>query len=639
MIRAGKRRLKYWHCAVLALALSLGLLVAAAAIASRHLEGLLLRTIEAHTARQVRVDGAFEAHVFSRHPILTATDVRISNPPWMPTGTFATIGRVVVALEWHASSSPLGIQRLELDHTKLRLVRDAKNHANWYRNEDGPGEGPPVIRSLSIRDAQVELQDDRRHLHFSGIVSAADAAATRAQSRPLRIEGAGVLNGRAASFTIEGDPLARAQRGQPYRFKLEERSGAARLIAQGYLTHALDFRDMQATFELSGPDLIDLSYLIGLKLLHTGEFNLSGKLIRDGKRFDYQNLAGMSGGTDVSGELSVDSSRERPRVEGKLSSRVLRFADFGARVAGDKSEETQKSSPFRVPETPFRLTGLRHTEMKVRVSARAVELGREVLHTVGARISTDHGKLTVEDFTAALAGGTLTARARFDASDGIPRGDLDLGIAGLRVEALRGRNDAGEAPLTGVMSGRVQLEGHGQSLHELAASANGTLTAVLPHGEMRASLAQATDLDLGAALGLARKSDKRTDIRCGVASFDAHDGVFTVHTLLIDTDRVLVTGKGALHMDSESLDFALHGRPKHPEIALHEGIALRGTLAHPEVRLAGHGVLAQMGAAAALGALLTPAAAVLAFVNPGLAHDANCGALLDEAPGAAETPP
>ena len=198
MVGAGKGRLKLWHRVVLALALFLALLLAAASIASRHLEGVLLRTIEARTARPVRVDGTFEAHLFSRHPTLTATNVWISNPPWMPAGTFATIGKVAVALEWYASSSPLVIRRLELDHAKLRLVRDARNLANWYRNEHGPGEGPPVIRSLSMRDARVELQDERGHLRFSGIVSAADGSSTRVQPPPLRVEGAGVLNGRAA---------------------------------------------------------------------------------------------------------------------------------------------------------------------------------------------------------------------------------------------------------------------------------------------------------------------------------------------------------------------------------------------------------------------------------------------------------
>ena len=53
-----------------------------------------------------------------------------------------------------------------------------------------------------------------------------------------------------------------------------------------------------------------------------------------------------------------------------------------------------------------------------------------------------------------------------------------------------------------------------------------------------------------------------------------------------------------------------------------------GALGKPTVGLeAGH--LAKQGAeAAALGALATPLAAILALVNPGLAKDADCSALL-----------
>jgi hypothetical protein len=39
----------------------------------------------------------------------------------------------------------------------------------------------------------------------------------------------------------------------------------------------------------------------------------------------------------------------------------------------------------------------------------------------------------------------------------------------------------------------------------------------------------------------------------------------------------------------------------------------------------------QAGAATALGIVLTPLAAVLPFVDPGLAENANCAALLQEA--------
>jgi uncharacterized protein involved in outer membrane biogenesis len=338
----------------------------------------------------------------------------------------------------------------------------------------------------------------------------------------------------------------------------------------------------------------------------------------------------------VSGKLSVDSTSGRVRVAGELSAEMLRLADFGARAAGDTSAAAPKPA-LRVPDRPLRLTGLRSTDWKHKIGAQTIELGPETLQSAGAVIATDHGKLSIKDFKAAFAQGTLSGSARFDATGETPRAALDISVAAVHPEEFKGGGNK-DAPFAGALSGRAQLDGQGRSWHELAAAADGTLTVVVPHGTMRASLANAAELDLSGVLGILHKSHKDTGIRCGVASFDARQGVFTVRTLVVDTDRVLITGSGTIHMDTESLDLTLHGRPKRPEISLHEGIAVRGTLAHPEVRLTGHGALAQAGAAVALGVVLTPLASVLAFVNPGLAHNADCAGLLAQAKDAAGAP-
>ena len=52
---------------------------------------------------------------------------------------------------------------------------------------------------------------------------------------------------------------------------------------------------------------------------------------------------------------------------------------------------------------------------------------------------------------------------------------------------------------------------------------------------------------------------------------------------------------------------------------------------HPKIGVQAGKALEQAGGAAALGALLTPLAAVLAFVDRGLAKDADCAALLQQA--------
>ena len=187
------------------------------------------------------------------------------------------------------------------------------------------------------------------------------------------------------------------------------------------------------------------------------------------------------------------------------------------------------------------------------------------------------------------------------------------------------------APVSGIISGRVQLSGSGTTPRELAAAANGTVAAVLPNGEVRDTLVQSASLELGGLFGRLRNSSKETAIRCAVARLDVHEGIGTVRTLVIDTDDAVLSGDGTVDLASDALDLSLRGRPKKPSLALHSSLHLQGSLAHPRVHVAGRGVAGQTAAAVALGVLLTPIASVLAFVNPGLAHNADCAALTAQA--------
>src|SRR6478672_277524 len=316
-------------------------------ITEGHFQRYLLRSFTAHTGRPVRVDGEFQLHLLSRHPHLTVTRVTIDNPPWMPPGVTAEVGRLALVLQWQFSTRPLQIRRLELEQAKFHLVRAADGRANWLASENAAGSGPPLIRSLSMPEARVELHDARRHLEFEGTVSAGDAG-DEGQPPPLRITGAGQLNGRAAAFVIQGEPLALARPDRPYHFSLQEHSGATQLAGRGYLEQAFDFRRLQGSFTAAGPDLKDLYFVIGLGLPHTGPFRASGKVARQGLRFDYTELAVSSGASDLRGALSVEGSRSRIRIEGELTAELLRLADLGARAAG----RTAPDPALRLPDTP-----------------------------------------------------------------------------------------------------------------------------------------------------------------------------------------------------------------------------------------------------------------------------------------------
>jgi uncharacterized protein involved in outer membrane biogenesis len=170
---------------------------------------------------------------------------------------------------------------------------------------------------------------------------------------------------------------------------------------------------------------------------------------------------------------------------------------------------------------------------------------------------------------------------------------------------------------------RVNLTGRGRSVHDLVSSAEGTVTAALPQGTIRASLAELAGIDLrGLGLMLTRNKND-TAIRCGVASFRAHDGTLTSDSLVLDTDPVLITGEGTIQLDTQALDLQLKGHPKELRILrLSAPVAVQGTFTHPTFHLEGH--------------------EKLQLVDTGHAKDADCGSLLAEAkadaPGAARPP-
>jgi uncharacterized protein involved in outer membrane biogenesis len=616
-----------------ALAIVVGLIAALCAAVAltdpNRLRAPLARFIELRAGRVIRLDGPLHAHLWSWTPELSAERVSVGNPPWMPPGTMAEIGRISLQLELRPLlSRALVLDRVELQSVSLHLVRDALGLANWQWVDPRvrPGRGLPLMRSLSMLNAHVSLEDARRHLQFDGTVSARDLGPSAPP--PLRIDGSGRLNGRAVTFAANADPLATVRRDRPYRFAFLERSSGSSLSGRGFLPRPFSFLALETTYEVRGEDLKDLYFLTGLRLFDTGRYQLTGKLVREGKHFEISDLVALFGSSDVRGHLSVESAvAQRTTVDASLSSQVLRLADLGPRAAG-RVTAGQTGLPARL----LPLAGLRASEWTLTYHARALEVGGVTLNGVEGHARLDHGVLSLGPLLARLEDGRLRGRIKLDAARDVPAAELDARIVDLPLDQFGRKSDRGP-PVEGLLEAHVDLAGQGRSLREIGSSAQGTVTAVLPHGEIRAALADLAGLDLQRGLGLVLSKDRKdTGLRCAVASFDIHAGTATARTLVVDTEPNVITGQGVVRLDSESLALTLQGHAKHLSVLrVRSPVLIRGTLAHPSISIAPRNALAQAGAAIALGVVLTPVAAALAFVDPGLATDANCTGLLREA--------
>jgi AsmA family protein len=600
----------------------------AVAVDSGHLRGPLIRFATARAGRPIKFEGAIQAHILSFHPGLVAERVTIGNPPWIPAGTAAEIGKITLVLEIPWFGRSFAIEKLVLEDAALHPVRDSAGHANWQWTVKG-GHQLPLIRDLSVPGAHVDLDDALRHLRFQGTVSAHETKGTQAVPL-LQIDGQGLLNGRPATFAINGDPLATASHTKPYRFTFAERSSGSRLSGSGFLPQPFNFMVLDTTFEAAGADLKDLYFLTGITLLNTGAYRLSGQLVRRGTHTTISGLVVTSGQSDVRGTVSIETSSGRPVLDADLNSQLLRMADIGARAAGRESQAAM-SVPRLLSDASFKPATVRHSDGVVNFHARRIEVGRVPLQAVAARITMDHGRLVAMPVSGDIYAGKFTAHLKIDATTDDPKADLDLKITDLQLgQWVRKNSDPPSAE--GLLRARAVIAGRGTSLHQIAASANGTVTAVLPQGTLRDSLAELSGIDLR-GLGLAlEKSARQTAVRCAVASFLAQDGTLAAQSLVVDTDSVLITGRGDIHLDSEAIDLELRGRPKGLRLfRLRAPLLVRGTLSHPTAGIQARDTVVQAAAAVALGVVLTPLASVLAFVDPGLTKDADCSALLAEA--------
>ena len=297
-----------------------------------------------------------------------------------------------------------------------------------------------------------------------------------------------------------------------------------------------------------------------------------------------------------------------------------------------------------LPDAKLDLERIRVMDANVKYRATAVKSGKLSISQISVNLNLERGILRFTPVSFVLPQGKLTSNITVDGSKEIPEIEIDTRVTQVRLSQFKTKD--GSEPLDGNLVGRAILHGHGKSLHEFGSTAAGTVTFVVPHGDIRSAFAELLGIDAARGLGLLlAKNQEKTGIRCGVANFKAQGGVFAAQDIVIDTDNVLITGKGEVDLGPEVLDITLRGQPKKARLfRIRAPVQLGGTLSKPKVGVNAGNVPGQVAAATALGVLATPLAAVLAFIDPGMSKDADCSSLLAEAhregaPQVKEAPP
>jgi uncharacterized protein involved in outer membrane biogenesis len=420
------------------------------------------------------------------------------------------------------------------------------------------------------------------------------------------MEGSGTLNQRAVTFRLKGDALPSAAPDKPYAFEFDEHSSGTEFTAHGSLPHPFDVAQFDAEFDAHGADLRDVYYLLGVSLPNTGTFHLHGRMVRRGNETLFEDLKVASGQSDMHGKLSLETQRGgRTLVNVDFSSGVLRLTDIGVRAAG--RDPHPDAPPKLFSDVQLVTAGSRRVDSAGKISIGRLVLSRIEATELSAPFAIERGLIKAPEVTGHVLGGTFALHLDADANQTPARTRIEMTLKGLQLAQLP--HKAEPPPYAGTLLLQLRAQGKGDSLHALAASANGNLSASVLLGTIHDSLAELTGVDLrGLGLTLARSSHE-VAVPCAAADFDIHSGVMHSTRLFIDSEPVLINGEGRVLLDPETLDLKLRGQPKGLRILrIKAPVLVQGTLLQPKFSV---GV----------------SESKLQLVDPGKPQNADCAAL------------
>lgn len=609
------------------------------------LRGPIARMASAATGREIIIAGNLDVDPWSFTPTARVERLQVGNPArFAERGQFAEVAQSEVAVRLlPLFIGRFDIVRLDLNGAAISLYRSTEGDSNWAA-APGAARGRqfnlPAIREFSLRDGQVRFEDDKRRMVLDATFSTRESAHAADPGR-FELSGDGRINGRPFEVSFTGAPLLNVRRDRPYAFEADVRAGPTHIVADGAIARPFDFGVWSANVEATGADLADLYPLIGLALPNTPPYALRGVVERKRQTYSMPRVAGRVGDSDLAGNFTAVRQRnDRLLLEGAFRSSTLDFDDLLA-VLGGAPDTDETASPEQrqmaaameaqgrlLPDATLDISRVRN--MDARVSYRAMRVRSENLPLRGLAldINLDNGLLQLDPLTLDLTRGRVAGAVAINARNDTPAVNLDVRLSNARLESLFAA--LGDNVIGGDLTGRVRLSGVGASVREAAANANGDVSFVTRSGEVREAFAELTGINVTRGLGLLLTDDDSTiPIRCGVASFRVDNGIARARSIVVDTRTVLIRGEGYLSLRSEALDLRIQGEPKEARLLrVAAPIQIQGRLRAPSVGVDAGSVAGQAGIGAALATLVAPLAAILPFVDVGLAEDANCAALL-----------
>jgi len=530
------------------------------------------------TGRQLRINGDLQLNIgwISR---VNASQIQFENAGWSKHPQMIEVGRFEFQVDlWQlVTKFRLILPTVTIAQPRIILEKNAAGVANWdFRAvPEGPRKRAefPVIEKLAIKDGTLSFDNQETKTRIDLKVSDAEGAGFLQQA--VKLKAAGTYQELPLSLTLDGGSYENLRSPKtPYPLRINLSAGKLKAIIDGNLIEPLEMKGEDVSLDVQGDDMAQLYPLIRLVFPKTPPYHLKGHLKREGDVWSFTNFSGRVGGSDLAGNIRVDTAPKRAFMKADLVSNSLDFNDLAGFIGGDpgpapaktaveqsKQTPVEKNSDRIFPDQPYDLERLRAMDADVRLRAKKILSLKLPIDDLNATLSLKDGVLSFAPATFGVANGRVDIFSTFDGSQRPSKVKIDARLLNLDLQRFLAKGSLGQKA-AGPIGGRVVITGTGQSFRELMATAAGNSFFSMSGGQISELLVELAGLDVAHALGVVVSGDKPIPIRCAVLDLQGKDGQMAVKTLVFDTPTSIISGEGNIDLRDEKVNIVVMPAPK-----------------------------------------------------------------------------
>ena len=605
------------------------------------------------TERKVSVAGDFQLYFDPITIHFRAEGLRVSNPEW------ASKPDLYAAKSIDARIAPLSMIFGKRRFYTLDLVDSAvdlewnKAHTQNSWTFGATTGGKPLdlpridlatVRGTTLRygDPQMRLRTD---LTFNTITSSDAKIGTS-----VRFAGTGQI--RDTPFTLRGallSPDATVARGQN-KLVLTADAANNHIDMTGTLPSLADVENVPLQVTARGRNLAELLGIIGVAIPMTRDYRVRAQMVKADSTYDFTKLTGRFGNSDLAGGFTVKVMEPRLHIGAKLTTRSLDIIDaapfigYNPDIVAAKGAVAAAAStgaaPARIlPDAELPVEALKNFDADLRYTVGVVKSRNVPISNVDLTLSLKNSLLKLSPLTFAMARGRVASDITLNARARPTQATYDIRLAPTPMARLLAGYGVDEAGTSGVIKGRIQLQGMGDTLHDSLATSRGRIALVIPKGTFWTRNVQLAELDIGTFVQKMFQGRLKEPVRinCGLVGFSVRNGVAAADPILIDTEKSVIVGRGGFSFKTEALDLAFRADGKRISIFSGQSpVGLKGSFAKPGIDVVSPQLIERAGLGLGLAIFATPVAGVLAFVDVGDAKSAACGPVLAARPATAQ---